>query len=273
MAAYTRRQILLKREDGTPAGFLRLERIDSRCEVEVQVDAKHKELAAFLLDGELILPLGKITRNRAIHAPRIDDIHRYGRAAILSGDRLLFVGGEGADFAGIRRTFQSQTLGAQQKKAAVIPKDDQEWNKLEAGGDSQGDSKGRREGRQAENDELESERINPAKADRASTRLTGADLADTPQADASWTGASQTQANHSLSAHLADSPIRQNDGWLFTPCPIGSFQCYAGRLMQNGRAVAKMHAMACAYDPEPPPGLTGFVWDSGYWVKVAAAEL
>lgn len=249
MAAYKRRQILLKREDGTPAGFMRIERTDNRCDVEVQVETQNKELIAFLLDGDQAFPLGKITRNRTIHAPKVDEMYRYNRAAILSGDRLLFAGGEDADFISMRKALNR----SRQSESKAISFTERQTNRQAnhpVTAVSSGSPNAAPLPLVPEDSKIEATSIEQA-VDTASK--SPADLA-------------QAQV------HPAIKPIKFDEGWVFTPYDMGSIKCYTGHLMRGGRSVAAMHAVAGTYDPEPPPGLSGFVWDSGYWVKVSADE-
>jgi len=252
MTVFTRRQILLKREDGAPAGFMRMERVDNRCDVEVHVDAKLKELTALLLDGEKVFPLGRITRNRAFHAPRIDDIHRYDCAAVLSSTKLLFVGGENVDFNAVEKALERKALVVREAKASpaegVLKKDQTETRR------PPGDFRRERGNINATDDELDRAKHIKAGAEHSSARLAQAGTARA--ADSQPVVSSTSQEN-------------QKYGWSFTPCPVGDFLCFFGRLTQDGKAIATMHALTGMYAPEPPPGLPGFVWDSGYWVKVA----
>lgn len=245
---YKRKQILLKREDGTPAGFLRLERVGDRCNVEVQVDGPVMELHAVLLGGEKPFPLGKISRGRTIHAPNVEDMNTYKQAAVLSGERLLFVGGEDVDFRKVRKALATpppRRVTAREQREHVP---DTVAGQAKASAQQSYDAV-----RQTATDAHD-----PESSDEEGSYTT--DKIGTQTMDEA-----NTQATHTIKNVHKLTPA---EGWVFTPYKRDLWDCYTGQYIEDGQITARMHAVAGVYALEPPPGLTGFVWDAGYWVQV-----
>lgn len=239
---YNRKQILLKREDGTSAGFLRLERVGNRCGVEVQVPGQSAALHAVLLGGGKTFPLGKITRNRTIHAPNVDEMQLYNQAAVLTGDVLLCVGGDGADFRTIRAALAKPTASRSAKKIqAAPPSSPPEPYALPYM-------------------HCEVEHAPETHADSRQQAL---------EASAADNAGNMPDATTAL----PDANSAPLEGWVFKPYLLDTWEYYAGQLLRDGQVAARMHAVAGTYAPEPPPGLTGFVWDSGFWVRVEPVHM
>ncbi len=216
---FMRKQSLLRREDGQAAGFVRFEGNGSRCEVEIGAEGIVGEARALLLRPESGhgLSLGNVRRGKGTFSLRTEELLGYVWTALLSGDKLLLVGGDGADFRMIRRQIANQ---AEAKKA-------------------------------------------PAPA--APT-----EVQSPPRQTAQY--GPEPKYEPQRRAEKKEEPARRNgNGWVFTPSYAPNApQQITGRYLQDGQVLATLQGVAGVYAPEPPPGLMGFVWDAGYWLKVDA---
>lgn len=209
-STYRRKQILLRQEDGAPAGFVRIETLAGRSQVEVQGDEIAGDLRAFLLRPGEDSPcaLGIITKRRRMITLRAEDVEGCTQAALLSGDRLLFAGGEGADFADIRRRVAKPVIVAQKKPPTLAQPPA----------------------------EREAKRETPSPAESMTKKT------------------AEPQEGWQLTWHRA----------------AGAPERVTGLYVEQGRATATLDGIEGSYAPEPPPGLFGFHWDNGFWIKITA---
>jgi hypothetical protein len=198
MAGFRRAQWLLRRQDGSLGGFIRFEYAGERCTVEVQAGQAPRTARAVLLDDSgAAFSLGAADQ-AAPRSFRAEEIAPYARAAVVQGDALLYVAGEGADFDETRRLLQKPARPAQAK-----PRPQREAPRAES----------------------------PAPHENAAA-----------PAIEGW----------QLKAHNAPGfPTR-----------------ITGRFTRDGRMAAALDGIAGLYAPEPPPGLSGYHWENGYWVRV-----
>ncbi len=211
--AFSRKQSLLRREDGQAAGFVRFEWNGPRSRVEVSAEGLIGEARALLLQpgSGRTLSLGGVRKGKGTFSLQAEEMQGYAHVALLSGDKLLLVAGEGADFRVIRRQIACQQAALKAPQYAE-----------------------------------------PAKASDPSRQV----AQDTPAFVDEPKG------------HAKDT---RSDGWVFTPAYAPNApERVAGRFLQNGHVLATLEGVAGDYAPEPPPGLMGFVWDAGYWLKVDA---
>ncbi|MDR0928924.1 MAG: hypothetical protein LBM74_04325 [Oscillospiraceae bacterium] len=198
MAGFRRAQWLLRRQDGSLGGFIRFEYAGERCTVEVQAGQVARTARAVLLDeGGATFSLGAADQ-ASPRSFRAEEIAPYARAAVVQGDALLYVAGEGADFDAMRRLLQKPARPAQ-----ASPRPAREKPRAEP----------------------------PAPREKA---------------------AASAKEGWQLQAHSAPGmPTR-----------------ITGRFTRQGRIAATLHGIAGLYAPEPPPGLAGYQWENGYWVRV-----
>lgn len=219
--AYKRRQIMLRREDGTPGGFIRIEDTGVKCTATVQASgvADGAKILLFGRTEEGPVPIGTLAKGKAEASMPPDNAEQLVQAAVLHGDKLLLYGGEGVDFAAMRR---KATRPAHAPRPTV-----------------------------------------PVRADR-----------EVPADFRAGSGIDQpARAKTDRRADAGATESGPREGWTFTPYELpGAPEQIVGRRMEHGTVKALLHAVAAPYAPEPPPGLTGFVWDAGFWVHVEANE-
>ncbi|MDR0929839.1 MAG: hypothetical protein LBM74_09060 [Oscillospiraceae bacterium] len=198
MAGFRRAQWLLRRQDGSLGGFIRFEYAGERCTVEVQAGQAGRGARAVLLDDSgATFPLGAADQ-AAPRSFRAEEIAPFARAAVVQGDALLYVAGEGADFADVRRVLQK-----------------------------------------------------PARAPQAKPRP----VREKPRADPP--------------APIEKAAAPAKEGWqLKAHSAPGMPTRITGRFTREGRIAATLHGIAGLYAPEPPPGLSGYQGENGYWVRV-----
>ncbi len=216
---YARRQLLLRREDNAPAGFVRFERVGNRVTVTLRAQGVGREARALLMHpgGGEPRALGALKNGEAQYTLSPEEAEGYTQAAVLSADKLLLLGGEGADFKAARRELAKPKARPAPKSAA-------------APSPLQGERDVFPDGRSAKRAE------SPPAAPKAAEA----------------------------------APL---DGWIITPdYAPGAPERIRGRLLKDGVVVARLDGVAGVYAPEPPPGLTGYSWDAGFWVHVEAAE-
>lgn len=217
--AFSRKQILLRREDGTPAGFLRLEMSEGRCCAEVKLSGVTGDARALMLRPEDGAPcqLGSFQHGKGSVWLSAEDAKGCTQVAVLSGDKLLLVGGDGADFAAIRRRLARPVRrhGPERKRALQIST----WGE---------------------------ERKAPEEKAVVETEIP-------------------------IDACRAPHPL-EKDGWaIVSNRAEDAPERVSGKAAREGQPVLELVGVAGAYAPEPPPGLTGFTWDTGYWVRVREA--
>ncbi len=224
---FKRRQLLLRREDGEAAGFVRVEQEGARCAVEIRAEGVIGDARAVLLrpGGGEPCALGAVRKGKGSYSLRAEEVEGYTQAAVLAGDRLLLIGGEGADFPEMRRRMLAQPSGARRVAAQpVVRTGDAEY------------------------------------ADFTAERA--------PESDA-WAVPARERPAARREERPAWRAEETRDGWVFTPLYAKNApERITGRFLRDGCVVATLQGVAGVYAPEPPPGLTGFVWDTGYWVKV-----
>ncbi len=228
--AYKRRQLLLRHEDGSPGGFIRIEQVGARCTVDVRAAGMPGEAKVMLLRPEDDTPytLGTVQKGAGSFPTRPEEVEGFTQAALLRGDKLALVGGDGVDFPDVRKRL-----------------------------------------------------LQPKRTPRPAATVSAA-LSTSPLAERQAVPSAPTvppAADNTLTAAKTDTspspqPVQASaDGWAFTSrFTPGAPERITGRLLQDGRIAATLHGVAGVYAPEPPPGLTGFTWDGGYWVRVEAAN-
>lgn len=249
--AYKRKQLLLRREDGTPGGFVRVEQAGLRCTVEVMAKGVPTNARAVLLGahGDAPLSLGDLVRGAGSFTLRTEQAEGYTQAAVLAGDTTVLVGGEGAVFSEIRSRLTRRKYAPKPVTA--------EPERAERGSGAEGP------------------------AHRNAARASAAPVAEGQAAP--WEGAPQSAAPESPAAapraarglppYAEPSRFADGTGWIFTPHRIpGAPERISGRLIEDGRVKAVLHGVAGMYAPEPPPGLIGYAWDAGFWVRVETGE-
>ena len=234
---YRRKQMLLRREDGVSAGFLRIEQQGQSCHVSMQMNGAFQDLRIVLLGKEDTLSLGNVSRDRTLYIKCADALERYEQAAVFSADRLISVAGEGADFKGIRRRLEREAQAEIDRRFAREKKMQQAVTDAAIAAEQT-------------RQEMPKEQEQPLLQETAPIQAQAAALVpeDTEE------------------IICFEEPPQ--DGWVFTSFHQDTCPCYTGYLLKGGRRAATLYAVTGAYMKEPPPGLTGFVWDSGFWVKV-----
>ncbi len=104
MGAYRRWQMLLRREDGAPGGFIRVEIAGEKATVEVRASGVGAGASARLFgkDGAEPYELGGAPKGAATFHARADAVANQTWAAIFENGKPVLVGGEGASFASAR---------------------------------------------------------------------------------------------------------------------------------------------------------------------------
>ena len=220
---YKRRQLLLRKENGAPGGFVRIERVGERCGVEFTASGLTGEARAVLVRPEEggIQALGALSKQAAFTISAAE-AEGCTQAAVVMGDAVLLVGGEGADFARIRRWLAQAARPPRREFREVSPRQE---------------------------------------------AIAGEAVVDAIQeAEA---GAEPDPATEAAPEPEPAAEVPVKDGWEITPFHTpGVPEQIEGQYWQEGEAIATLYGIAGPYAPEPPPGLTGFTWDNGYWVYV-----
>jgi len=130
------------------------------------------------------------------------------QVAVLAGDKLLLIGGDGADFYAIRRRLAAPPRTDAPPKREV-------W--------------------------------------RPTAPLQAVEETPAPQ--------------HEEAIAALPHPLAR-DGWVIsTQKDQGFSERVSGRLMREGVQVMALVGVQGSYEAEPPPGLPGFRWEAGYWIR------
>ena len=216
--SFKRTQLMLRREDHSPGGFVRMEHVSGRCMVEISAPGINEEARAILFrpEGGGMQSLGPLRKGAASFSITEAEAEGCTQAAIVFGDKVLLAGGEGADFPTMRKRLA---------KASAA---------------------------------------NAAPAEERRSVLTAAQEATLPiqkeeAMDDALLAAAMTKA---MGEDIAD-------GWNLTPVNTpGMPGQLEGQYVRDGEVVGTLYGIAGVYAPEPPPGLSGFTWDHGYWVYI-----
>ncbi len=236
--AFKRRQLLLRKEDGSSGGFIRLEQSGGKVTMEVQAKDVPDGARAVLLprDGGEPLSVGGLIRGAGKFTPRLSGIDEAQQAAVTVGEKPLLIGGDGAAFDVIAKRLKPPAPAASPARKTAADR-----AAVERAGDPPFASR----------------------STQVSTKSTPQVEVHEPQAMAA------PDVDPYPPARDRPSAAPPTDGWVFTPAWFpGAPERITGHLLQNGETAAVLEAVQGPWAPEPPPGLPGFVFDGGYWVKV-----
>lgn len=245
---YSRKMILLRREDGTSAGFLRLETQDGRCAAEMHAETSGSNLRALLLrpgDGKPC-ELGTFSRGKSSLSVPSEDVEGCTQAAVFAGDKLMLIGGDAADFASIRKRL-AQRARPLSTHAKAQPPQSQRANAVST-----------------QNAETAKRDIAPVDTHHSAAVIP--DHLSTCNEDACRTEAQERPA--AVASVLRKHPL-ERDGWVISSRrQADGPERITGERLQDGRSVATLVGVAGGYAVEPPPGLQGFHFANGYWIRI-----